>query len=381
MPTSTPPRLPPPQGVWNTQSSRCRMSRNGVSPPPCKPFPTLSAASSWPPRPAGPRRTRHSSASRANLAETMSNQLAFQMALIEALMAESPAAGPSSGGTGTEPMPPTYASEDVGSGPEEVPPTGGRGGRGRCSTATSAWSSPSARSRRCSAPSSPRSTPTRPGSGCPDEPLMLVDRILTIEGEPRSLTSGRVVTEHDVLPGAWYLDGGRIPTCIAVESGQADLFLSGYLGIDFVTQGLAVYRLLDAVGDLPPRPARARRGDPLRHPDRRTSSARGTRTCSGSSSRRRSTASRLMSMRDGCAGFFTAEELAAGKGIVHTALDLQPAARRPARRLGRPGADGRRVVRRRPGRGAPAGRPGRRVRAGVRGARPARPGPPAGRAG
>jgi hypothetical protein len=31
----------------------------------------------------------------------------------------------------------------------------------------------------------------------------------------------------------------------AVESGQADLFLSGYLGIDFITRGLAVYRLLD----------------------------------------------------------------------------------------------------------------------------------------
>src|SRR5206468_5945289 len=67
----------------------------------------------------------------------------------------------------------------------------------------------------------------------PDEPLMLVDRILAIEGEPRSLGAGRVVTEHDVLEDGWYLDGGRIPTCIAVEAGQADLFLSGYLGIDF----------------------------------------------------------------------------------------------------------------------------------------------------
>ena len=80
----------------------------------------------------------------------------------------------------------------------------------------------------------------------PDEPLMLVDRILSVEGEPRSLSHGRVVTEHDIHPGAWYLDGGRIPTCIAVEAGQADLFLSGYLGIDFKTRGLAVYRLLDA---------------------------------------------------------------------------------------------------------------------------------------
>ena len=40
----------------------------------------------------------------------------------------------------------------------------------------------------------------------PDEPLMLVDRIVSIEGEAQSMTSGRVVTEHDILPGAWYLD-------------------------------------------------------------------------------------------------------------------------------------------------------------------------------
>uniref|UniRef100_UPI003D81A638 beta-ketoacyl synthase N-terminal-like domain-containing protein n=1 Tax=Trichloromonas sp. TaxID=3069249 RepID=UPI003D81A638 len=81
----------------------------------------------------------------------------------------------------------------------------------------------------------------------PDEPLMLVDRILTVEGEPRSMSHGRVVTEHDVTADRWYLDGGRIPTCVAVEAGQADLFLSGYLGIDFISKGKAVYRLLDAV--------------------------------------------------------------------------------------------------------------------------------------
>jgi hypothetical protein len=80
----------------------------------------------------------------------------------------------------------------------------------------------------------------------PDEPLMLVDRITAIEGEPLALTKGRVVTEHDIHPGAWYLDAQRIPACIAIEAGQADLFLSGYLGIDFRTKGLAVYRLLDA---------------------------------------------------------------------------------------------------------------------------------------
>ena len=44
----------------------------------------------------------------------------------------------------------------------------------------------------------------------PDEPLMLVDRVLAIEGRRRSLEGGRIVTEHDVHPDAWYLDGGRI---------------------------------------------------------------------------------------------------------------------------------------------------------------------------
>ncbi len=94
----------------------------------------------------------------------------------------------------------------------------------------------------------------------PDEPLMLVDRILSIEGTPRSLQGGRVVTEHVIEPEAWYLDGGRIAPCIAIEAGQADLFLCGYLGVDFETKGLAVYRLLDATvtfhRPLPEPPAR-----------------------------------------------------------------------------------------------------------------------------
>ena len=45
----------------------------------------------------------------------------------------------------------------------------------------------------------------------PDEPLMLVDRILSVEGKMLSMDSGQVVTEHDVLPGIWYLDGDRAP--------------------------------------------------------------------------------------------------------------------------------------------------------------------------
>ncbi|MBA4030594.1 MAG: type I polyketide synthase [Planctomyces sp.] len=157
----------------------------------------------------------------------------------------------------------------------------------------------------------------------PDEPLMLVDRITHIEGEPLSMTSGRLVTEHDVTADRWYLDGGRIPTAIAVESGQADLFLSGWLGIDFHTKGLAVYRLLDAIVTF-------HRGLPMpgetivydirilkffQQGETWLFKFEFDGTVNGEP---------LLTMREGCAGFFTPAALAAGKGIIHSTLDKQP---------------------------------------------------------
>ncbi|MCL2760317.1 MAG: type I polyketide synthase [Desulfuromonadales bacterium] len=158
----------------------------------------------------------------------------------------------------------------------------------------------------------------------PDEPLMLVDRITLLEGEPLSMSHGRVVTEHDILPRAWYLDGNRIPTCIAVEAGQADLFLSGYLGIDFITKGLAVYRLLDAVVTFHsslPEPGKTISYDIhierfFQQGDTRLFRFFFEASVDGKP---------LLSMREGCAGFFTETELNEGKGVVRTALDTQPA--------------------------------------------------------
>ncbi len=157
----------------------------------------------------------------------------------------------------------------------------------------------------------------------PDEPLMLVDRILEIEGDPLSMTSGRVVTEHDIHPGAWYLDGNRIPTCIAVEAGQADLFLSGWLGIDLETKGLASYRLLDAVvtfhSELP------QPGKMIHYNIRINNFFRQGKTILFRFEFDATVDGQpLLTMREGCAGFFTEAELASGKGIVHTALDRQP---------------------------------------------------------
>ncbi len=157
----------------------------------------------------------------------------------------------------------------------------------------------------------------------PDEPLMLVDRILSVEGEPCSLTSGRVVTEHDIFNNAWYLDQGRIPTCIAVEAGQADLFLSGYLGIDFKTKGIAVYRLLDALvtfhSELPG-------PGEIIHYDIRIDHffKQGETYLFKFNFEGTVNGKPLLSMKDGCAGFFTKQALDAGKGIIHTELDLRP---------------------------------------------------------
>ena len=164
----------------------------------------------------------------------------------------------------------------------------------------------------------------------PDEPLMLVDRILVLEGEARSMGPGRVVTEHDVRPGAWYLDHNRIPTCIAVEAGQADLFLSAWLGIDLQTRGQAVYRLLDAEitmhGPLP------QPGQTIRYDIRIDHFFRQGNTWLFRFRFDGAVAGKpLITMRNGCAGFFSRTELEAGRGIVLTRLEQQEQrGRRPA---------------------------------------------------
>jgi PfaB family protein len=156
----------------------------------------------------------------------------------------------------------------------------------------------------------------------PDGPLQLVDRITLIEGEPKSMKPGRVVTEHTVRPDRWYLENGRIPTAISVEAGQADLFLSGFLGIDFETRGLAVYRLLDAVvsfhrglpkiGETVSYDIRidefSKQGDSWLFRFRFDGTVNGQP---------------FITMRNGVAGFFTEASLAAGRGIVHTNFDKQ----------------------------------------------------------
>lgn len=155
----------------------------------------------------------------------------------------------------------------------------------------------------------------------PDEPLMLVDRILEIEGEKRSLGGGRVVTEKDVNAGDWYLDGGRMPISITVESGQADLFLCSYLGIDHAVKGTRSYRLLDAT-------VRFHRGLPMPGEVIRYDICIDRFVQQGETylfffSFEGSIAGNpLLSMSGGCAGFFTEDEIRGSGGIIETAEEL-----------------------------------------------------------
>lgn len=166
----------------------------------------------------------------------------------------------------------------------------------------------------------------------PDIPLNFVDRIVLIEGEKGSLGKGRVVSQHDVYPDGWYLDNDCMPTGLAVEAGQADLLLSAWLGIDFKTEGIAKYRLLDAIvtfhGPLP------RPGDTINYDIKVDRFIRQADTWlfffefDGSIDGKH-----LITMRKGCAGFFTDKQLDDGRGIVLTEDDtrLEPKPDLPGR--------------------------------------------------
>ncbi|MCP4682582.1 MAG: beta-ketoacyl synthase, partial [Desulfobacterales bacterium] len=78
----------------------------------------------------------------------------------------------------------------------------------------------------------------------PEPPLLLADRITGIDAEPGSMGKGIMWTETDVTEGAWYLHDMYMPGGITIESGQCDLSLISYLGIDFLNKGERAYRLL-----------------------------------------------------------------------------------------------------------------------------------------
>jgi 3-oxoacyl-(acyl-carrier-protein) synthase/3-hydroxymyristoyl/3-hydroxydecanoyl-(acyl carrier protein) dehydratase len=157
----------------------------------------------------------------------------------------------------------------------------------------------------------------------PSDELLLCHRVMSLEGEAKSLGSGFMITEHDVSRSSWYLDNDRIPTAIAIEAGQADLMLSAWLGADLFTKGLSYYRLLDAKvtyhSQLPCI------GDVISYHIKIHNFFNQGPTLFFRFSFDAFVGDKpLMTMEDGCAGFFTPRQLDAGKGIVRPAYKDRP---------------------------------------------------------
>ncbi len=78
----------------------------------------------------------------------------------------------------------------------------------------------------------------------PEPPLLLADRMTGLDAEPGVHGTGTLWTETDVTEDSWYLNRGRMPAGILIESGQADLMLISFMGADLLNKSERVYRLL-----------------------------------------------------------------------------------------------------------------------------------------
>ena len=149
----------------------------------------------------------------------------------------------------------------------------------------------------------------------PAPPLLLVDRVTGMTGEPGSGGTGSIWTETDIYSSAWYLHDNHMPAGIAIESGQADLLLISWLGADLHNRGARVYRLLGCeltlFGGLP------EVGDTLKfdiHVDGHTQL--GELRLFHFHYDLRINGDIRMSVRNGQAGFFTDEEMTRSEGVL-----------------------------------------------------------------
>ena len=156
----------------------------------------------------------------------------------------------------------------------------------------------------------------------PTTDYLLVSRVTKLDATMNQYKPCTMTTEYDIPVDAPYLVDGQIPWAVAVESGQCDLMLISYLGIDFENKGERVYRLLDCtltfLGDLP------RGGDTLRYDIKINNYARNGDTLLFFFSYECFVGDTMvLKMDGGCAGFFTDEELADGKGVIHTEDEIK----------------------------------------------------------
>nr|ANI86013.1 polyketide synthase subunit C [Aurantiochytrium sp. qe-4] len=157
----------------------------------------------------------------------------------------------------------------------------------------------------------------------PAREYLLVTRVTLMDAEVNNYRVGaRMVTEYDLPVNGELSEGGDCPWAVLVESGQCDLMLISYMGIDFQNKSDRVYRLLNTTLTFY---GVAQEGETLEYDIRVTGFAKrldGDISMFFFEYDCYVNGRLLIEMRDGCAGFFTNEELAAGKGVVFTRADL-----------------------------------------------------------
>ncbi len=155
----------------------------------------------------------------------------------------------------------------------------------------------------------------------PTPPYLLVSRVTKLNAEKGSFKPCTLTTEYDIPHNMWYLVDGQIPWAVSVESGQCDLLLISYLGIDFDNKGVLVYRLLDCtmtfLEDIPTE------GDTLRYDISINSFVKHGNNLLFFFSYECFVGDKMvLTMEGGCAGFFTDDELDKGKGVVYSKKEL-----------------------------------------------------------
>ena len=154
----------------------------------------------------------------------------------------------------------------------------------------------------------------------PEPPLLLCHRVTGIDCQKGVVGTGSLWCESDIPEDAWYLNEGRMPVGIMIESGQADLMLISYMGADFENKGDRVYRLLGC--ELMFHGGLAQPGDILKYDIHIDGHAKQD-------------AIRLfffhydleidgkvrLSVRNGQAGFFSYDELAESNGVLWVPAD------------------------------------------------------------
>lgn len=160
----------------------------------------------------------------------------------------------------------------------------------------------------------------------PEPPLLLCDRVLCTDATAGVLEKGRTIwTESDVTWDKWYVHHGRVPPSVLIESGQADLLLISFMGVDFENAGQRVYRLLGC--DLTYGDSLPAVGETLHYDIHIDGFARTGKTHMfffHSDCRLGGPDGEIvLSVRNGQAGFFDDEELRNSGGILWTPDDLE----------------------------------------------------------